>query len=142
MSIMRTSYGRKLLRSALLSAASAWMVWAQPALAAPHWEAISLADQGMFYIDPASIVREGSIRKFHSVLDYKSAQTTSDGKAYWSNETHIQIDCNARLARVVHLTLYSGKMLSGSPVLKEGILREWQAIAPTSAIEKLARRVC
>ena len=110
--------------------------------ATPHWEAITLADQGTFYIDPSSISREGSIRKFHSALDHKTVQTTSDGAAYWSNETHVQVDCNTRQARVVHLTLFSGKMLSGKPVLKEGILREWQPITPTSAMEKLARRVC
>ena len=110
--------------------------------AAPQWEAITLADQGTFYIDPSSITRECAIRKFHSALDLKTVQSTSDGTAYWSNETHVQIDCNTRQARVVHLTLFSGKMLSGKPVLKEGILREWQAITPTSAMEKLARRVC
>lgn len=114
----------------------------QPIEAAPQWEAITLADQGMFYIDQTSIVREGSIRKFQSALDHKTIQTTSDGKSFWSNETHVQVDCNARQARVVHLTLYSGKMLTGKPVLKEGILREWQPITPTSAMEKLARRVC
>ncbi len=114
----------------------------QPVEAAPQWEAITLADQGTFYIDPSSILREGSIRKFHSALDHKTIQSTSDGKPFWSNETHVQIDCNARQARVVHLTLYSGKMLTGKPVLKEGILREWQPITPTSAMEKLARRVC
>ena len=80
----------------------------QPVEAAPQWEAITLADQGTFYIDPSSILREGSIRKFHGALDHKTIQSTSDGK----------------------------------PVLKEGILREWQPITPTSAMEKLARRVC
>ncbi|MFM7569718.1 MAG: surface-adhesin E family protein [Betaproteobacteria bacterium] len=114
----------------------------QPIEAASQWEAITLADQGMFYIDQTSIVREGSIRKFHSALDHKTIQSTSDGKPFWSNETHVQIDCNSRQARVVHLKLYSGRMLTGNPVLKEGILREWQPITPTSAMEKLARRVC
>jgi hypothetical protein len=128
--------------SAPFAAAFTLALAASVAGASPQWEAVSLADQGMFYIDPSTIAREGSIRKFHSALDYKTVQTTSDGKPYWSNETHIQIDCNTRLARVVHLTLYSGKMLSGKPILKEGILREWQPIAASSPIEKLARRVC
>ena len=131
-------------RSTALSVALATLLTlaARSGLASSNWEAVTLADQGMFYIDPATIKREGTIRSFHSALDHKSVQMTTDGKAYWSNETQIQLDCNSRYARVVHLTLFSGKMLSGTVVLKEGILREWQPITPTSAIEKLARRVC
>ena len=145
-SIMRTAAlstrPSKVIAIAVLTFVCVAFVSRQPVDAAPQWEAITLADQGTFYIDPASILREGSIRKFHSALDHKTIQSTSDGKAFWSNETHVQIDCNSRQARVVHLTLYSGKMLTGKPVLKEGILREWQPITPTSAMEKLARRVC
>lgn len=112
------------------------------ALAAPHWEAVTLADQGMFHLDSHSIVKEGHIRKFHSALDYKHSQSTSDGKSYLSSETHVQLDCNTRYARVVHLTLYSGRMLSGTVVLKEGILREWQPVVAASPMEKLANKVC
>lgn len=135
--------GRRSTSTALSLALSLlWVLAAPTALASTNWEPVTLADQGMFYINPATIRREGTIRHFHSALDHKSVQTTSDGKPYWSNETQVQIDCNTRYARVVHLTLFSGKMLSGAVVLKEGILREWQPITPTSAIEKLARRVC
>jgi hypothetical protein len=43
----------------------------------------------------------------------------------------------------MHMTYYSGAMLTGKVVSRQGMLHEWMDIDdPTSAIQRIARRVC
>ena len=110
--------------------------------ASPKWEAVMLNDQGLFYIDPKSITEEDGRKKVWSALDYKKPQSTADGVAYLSVQTQLQVNCNAKMARVMHMTYFSGPMLTGKQVGRQGMLHDWLEIDPTSAIHKIARRVC
>jgi hypothetical protein len=117
-------------------------VLAFPGLAAPKWEVVVLNDQGMFYIDANSIEQEAGRKVLWSAIDYKKTQTTAEGKPYLSAQTQLMINCKAKMARVMHLTHYSGAMLTGKVVSRQGMLHDWMEIDPTSAIQKIARRVC
>lgn len=110
--------------------------------ASTKWEALMLNDQGLFYIDPQSITEEDGRKKVWSALDYKKPQTTGDGKPYLSIHSQIQVNCHLKMARVLHLTYYTGPMLTGKVVSRQGMLHEWLDIDPTSPIQKIARRVC
>ena len=112
------------------------------AKASSKWEALTLSDQGLFYIDPQSITEEDGRKKVWSALDYKKPQTTGDGKAYMSMHSQIQFNCKLKMARVLHLTYYAGPMLTGKVVSQQGMLQEWLDIDPSSPIHKIARRVC
>ena len=117
-------------------------VLAAPGMAAPKWEVIVLNDQGMFYIDANSIEQEAGRKVLWSAIDYKKTHTTAEGKPYLSAQTQLMINCKAKMARVMHLTHYSGAMLTGKVVSRQGMLHDWMDIDPTSAIHKIARRVC
>ena len=117
-------------------------VLAAPGMAAPKWEVIVLNDQGMFYIDANSIEQEAGRKLVWSAIDYKKTQTTAEGKPYLSAQTQLMINCKAKMARVMHLTHYSGAMLTGKVISRQGMLHDWMEIDPTSAIHKIARRVC
>lgn len=54
----------------------------------------------------------------------------------------MEIDCNAKQARVLHLTFFEGPLQSGKPIEREGILHDWIAITPDSPISRLAYKVC
>lgn len=110
--------------------------------ATPKWDAITLNDQGMFFIDASSIKDEGGRKVLWSAVDYKKPQNTADGVAYLSIQSQLQINCKAKSARVMHLTYFSGPMLTGKQVGRQGMLQEWLEIDPSSAIHKIARRVC
>ncbi len=110
--------------------------------AAPNWETVTKSDQGVFAIDASSITREGAVRKFTTMLDYRQTQTTAEGKAYLSTLSQVQLDCAQRVARIVNLSYLSGKAGSGSLVYRETIIRDWMPIVPTSPIEQLAKKVC
>ena len=110
--------------------------------ATPKWDAVTLNDQGMFFIDANSIKDEGGKKILWSAVDYKKPQMTADGVAYVSVQTQLQINCKVKMARVMHMTYFTGPMLTGKQVGRQGMLHEWLEIDPTSAIQKIARRVC
>jgi hypothetical protein len=113
-----------------------------PAWADTRWEPLTLADQGMYYMDPQSIEQQGSNKQLWTVLDYRSAQTTAEGQSYRSMRAQVQINCKARLARLTHMTYYSGGMLNGAVVQRQGMLRDWMEIEADSPMARIARRVC
>jgi hypothetical protein len=114
----------------------------RPAWSDTRWEPLTLADQGMYYMDPQSIEQQGLNKQLWTVLDYRSAQTTSEGQSYRSMRAQVQINCKARLARLTHMSYYSGGMLSGSVVQRQGMLRDWNEIEADSPMARIARRVC
>ena len=77
-----------------------------------------------------------------SAIYYKKTQTTAQGQPYLSAQTQLMVNCEAKMARVMHLTHYSGAMLTGKVVSRQGMLHDWMDIDPTSAIQRIARRVC
>jgi hypothetical protein len=117
-------------------------VLAFPGLAAPKWEVVVLNDQGMFYIDANSVTQEAGRKVLWSAIDYKKPQMTAQGQSYLSAQTQLMVNCEAKMARVMHLTHYSGAMLTGKVVSRQGMLHDWMDIDPTSAIQRIARRVC
>ena len=117
-------------------------VLAFPGLAAPKWEVVVLNDQGMFYIDANSVTQEAGRKVLWSAIDYKKTQMTAQGQPYLSAQTQLMVNCEAKMARVMHLTHYSGAMLTGKVVSRQGMLHDWMDIDPTSAIQRIARRVC
>ena len=133
MNCFKTSRGMLIALSSVL---------AFPGMAAPKWEVIVLNDQGMFYIDANSVTQEVGRKVLWSAIDYKKTQMTAQGQPYQSAQTQLMVNCEAKMARVMHLTHYSGAMLTGKVVSRQGMLHDWMDIDPTSAIHKIARRVC
>ena len=129
----------KISRLALIALSS---VLAVPGMSAPKWEVVVLNDQGMFYIDANSVTQEAGRKVLWSAIDYKKTQMTAQGQPYLSAQTQLMVNCEAKMARVMHLTHYNGAMLTGKVVSRQGMLHDWMEIDPTSAIQRIARRVC
>jgi hypothetical protein len=111
-------------------------------VAAERWEAVLLSEQGMYYLDSQSISTQGSTKVLWTVLDYRSVQEGAEGANYRSMRAQVQINCKARLARLTHMSYYSGGMLGGSVVQRQGMLRDWNEIEADSPMARIARRVC
>jgi hypothetical protein len=110
--------------------------------ASPKWEPIMNNQDGLFFIDTQSITTEDGLKKVWSALDYKKPQTTSNGKTYMSLQSQVQVNCKRKMARVFHMTYYSGAMMTGDTVYRQGMLHEWMDIDPSSPIYKIARKIC
>ncbi len=120
-----------------------WLMTAlQPALAAQRWDAVLLADQGMYYMDPTSVEQQAGLKVLWTLLDYRNPQTTSDGQSYRSMRAQVQVNCKANMARFIHISYYSGGMLNGKLVQQQGMLRDWHEIEVDSPIARIARRAC
>jgi hypothetical protein len=107
-----------------------------------RWETMGLYPVGVFYIDSASVIREGGYRKLQSMLDYRETQSSSQGKAFLSTRSQLHMDCKKELVRTLHLTMFAGQMLSGAVVDSEGILQEWQLIPADTPMRRIWHRVC
>lgn len=106
------------------------------------WEPVAQDEQGLFYVDPKSVTQEEGHKTVWSALDYKKPQSTAQGSVYRSARSQIRINCAPKKAMIMHLTYYSGPMLTGQIVNRQGMLHEWVVIDPSSPIHKIARRVC
>jgi hypothetical protein len=109
---------------------------------APRWEQVVSSGPGHYYIDPASITKDGERRTFDSALDYRHPKTSAAGKAYQSVATQFQVNCRMKMARIVHMTYYSGPMLAGSVVERQGMLHEWMEVDASSPVHRLMRYAC
>jgi hypothetical protein len=109
---------------------------------APRWDQIVTTGQGYYYIDPASITKDGDRRTFDSALDYRHPKTSATGKTYQSVATQLQVNCRMKMARIVHMTYYSGSMLAGNVVERQGMLQEWMEVDASSPIHRLVRYAC
>lgn len=118
------------------------MGWSPMLAQAVSWELVAQAPQGFYYIDPSSVALDGERKLAWTVLDYREEQRLRDGSRYRSTHAQVQFNCKARLARLVHLTYFSGPMISGKVVLRQGMLQDWFEIEPGSPVQRLAYRVC
>ena len=109
---------------------------------APRWEQVVSSGPGHYYIDPASITKDGERRTFDSALDYRHPQTSAAGKTYQSVATQFQVNCRMKMARIIHMTYYSGPMLAGTVVERQGMLKDWMEVDASSPVHRLIRYAC
>jgi len=107
-----------------------------------RWENLGLHTAGIYYIDTASVVREGETRRLMSLLDYRSTQSSNEGKKYLSIRTQLHIDCKTQTVRTLHLALFAGPMASGALVQSGGMLHEWMPVLPNTPMHQIMYKVC
>ena len=93
-------------------------------------------------VDVKSIERKGDVRRFKSMRDYKSEQSTYDGKAYRSTLAWIEMDCRSNEAIVLEISYYTGRQLSGSLAYREADFHMPSPIDQRSPIQRYAQRLC
>jgi hypothetical protein len=131
--------------SGLLASGTRWLTVCLLVLCAPahaRWENVGLYTAGIYYVDTASVVREGETRKVLSLLDYRNTQTSNEGKKYLSIRTQLHIDCRMESVRTLHLALFAGPMASGALVESGGMLHEWMPAPPNTPMHQIMHKVC
>ena len=109
---------------------------------AADWAALGLFDQGTFYIDRDTIVREGETRKVWTMLDYRQPKSNSHGLPYRSTRSLVQIQCKTQQVKTLSLAFFKGTRGSGDVLSSEGVIQDWQPIPPNSVLAKMAWTVC
>jgi hypothetical protein len=109
---------------------------------AADWVALGLADIGTYGIDRASIEKQGPVRRVWTMLDYRDAQKTAQGKIYLSSRALMEMECAKKQVRTRSMALYTGHNLGGDALTSEGIFDQWQAVPPNSPITTMFKVVC
>lgn len=107
-----------------------------------RWDPVLTDEQGSYYLDSASLQKKSDVRTFWSLRDYKTMQSTYDGKAYQSALLKIELDCGSQEATVLEITYFTGKMLGGDKVLRESNFHNTQPVQGSSPISRFAQRLC
>ena len=115
----------------MMLAGSAWAEWVL---------VTKSEERGVFfYIDPASIRKEGNLRKFWQLADFKELNKSID-KSFRSK---FELDCKEEIFRVSSITTFSESMLKGNITNSFNYPNsEWESIAPGTMDADTMKYVC
>ena len=131
----------KSLKQVVMLIATA-LAFGLPNAAHAEWQRVTTTDSGIIYVDDGTIKRNGPIRSFWSLLDYRTPQKAQRGAYFVSTRTHMEMDCRKELVHILQFSMHSGPMLTGEIVDSQGVMREWQTIPPDTPLVALFKFVC
>lgn len=107
--------------------------------AGAEWVVYRENDEMVFYYDPATIRKDGNLRRVWGLQDLK--QRNKDG--YLSLRALTEFDCENERARTLSSSVHSGAMAGGKVLYTETTKTpQWNYIPPGTVAEVLFRRVC
>ena len=116
----------------LLSLSVTGSAWAE-------WEEISVTDTATFYIDPATIRKDGNFRKVWGIANFKTRE--KDGTM--SSRSRDEFDCKNERNRKHAFSKHSESMAKGTPTYSySGEPSDWRDTPPGSAIDFVMKFVC
>ncbi len=107
-----------------------------PAWAA--WEKAASSEKGIFYIDPATIRKNGDLHEVWQVEDFKTKR--ADGAM--SVRTLREFDCKGERVRVLANSEHSGTMATGKTLVSKNNAGNWSHIPPSTVIAIISKTVC
>ncbi|HTN28193.1 MAG TPA: surface-adhesin E family protein [Burkholderiales bacterium] len=93
------------------------------------WVKVGGRGSDAYYIDPATIQKEGNIRKAQTLTDLKVRGRHGE----LSRRSLDEYDCNARRRRVLSLTEHSGQMGDGNVLVSDQVGGKWYHVQPDTA---------
>ena len=128
---MQTSVIKKtLLLALMLVTGSAWA----------EWISVGSSDTVATYIDPATIRKDGNLRKVWTIQDLKQRSPRGD----MSRRARNEYDCKSERYRVLALSTHSEPMTSGNTLTNYDLENSaaWLQIPPGSPSEIVLKIVC
>ncbi len=102
------------------------------------WVKMGDTDEGSFYIDPASVLRDGHVRQVWELTDLK--QRDEGGEL--SRRTRVQYDCQRGSTQVLSISTHWEPMAAGKALLsiaREGL---WKEVPPETPYAKAFHLLC
>ncbi len=106
--------------------------------AAASWITFMKSDISIVYIDPASVRKEGHLRKALVLMNL----THKDAEGVRSKRGQSEIDCQKERMRVHDLSGFSGAMATGEAVYAFKGASEWIPIPPQTSLWNTIRLIC
>lgn len=107
-----------------------------PAWAA--WEKTASNDKGTFYVDPATIRKNGDLREVWQMEDFKAKRP--DGAM--SARTLREFDCKGEQVRVLASSEHAGEKATGKTLKSKNETSKWGHIPPNTVIAAISKTVC
>lgn len=104
-----------------------------------EWKVVDETEKAFFYIDPATIRKEGNLRKVWEITDLKTRETD----VAMSKRARTEYDCKNERWRLLALSTYSESMVKGKELFNmRGGPTDWSDIPPRTAVETTLKIVC
>ena len=112
------------------------VVVAAPARA--EWVKAGEAGIATYYIDSATIRKEGDFRKVLQMHDFEEIQKGGE----MSRQGLMEYDCKAARYRLLEFTEYSEPMLGGKKLKSSDYQGRWAAVPPDTVNADILKSVC
>ena len=102
------------------------------------WAKMGDTDEGSFYIDTASVLRDGHVRQVWELTDLKQR----DEGGEMSRRTRVQYDCKRGRTQVLSISTHWEPMAAGATLLsvaREGL---WKEVPPETAYAAAFKLLC
>lgn len=105
-----------------------------------EWVEVASTDSTTFYIDPATIRKDGNMRKVWVMQDFKQRQKGGE----MSTRARVEYDCKGERYRLLSLSVHPEPMTGGETIASYGEDPRgvWQEIPPGTGGEALLKIVC
>jgi hypothetical protein len=117
-----------LLLASLLVTSSAWAEWVR----------LGGSGDSTIYVDPASIRRDGDMRKAWDIVDLQTRSKSGAMSFRGMNE----YDCKNERRRALAVSAHSGSMASGDTLTSISDIGDWKEIPPNTANAAILKAVC
>lgn len=123
---------KKLLTTLLVSLVLSGSAWAE-------WVKVANNDFADYYIDPATIRKDGNLRKVWQIQNLK--QRDKEGGRL-SSRSRWEFDCKQERSRPLSFSTHSEAMASGTTLMSHSASDQWDDIPPESISEAVLKIVC
>ncbi len=113
----------------MMLAGSAWAKWVE----------YEETDKSTHYFDPATIRKEGNMRRVWAIQDLRKPDKVG---GEMSVRVRNEYDCKNERSRTLGLSTHSEPMAGGTVLELGGEKQNWRAIAPESVNETIFNLVC
>lgn len=103
-----------------------------------EWVKVSESDAAFFYIDLATIRRNGDFRRVWEMRDMKKI----DKDGVMSVRALMEYDCNEERSRILSISEHSEPTLGGKVLLSSDDPSTWRYVAPGTVFESTLKVVC
>lgn len=107
-----------------------------------EWTSVGRFDRGEFFIDRSTLRIKGDQREVWSVMNYRNPAMDQKGQIFRSTRSLLQLHCEARQARAIHMAFFTGAMLGGKQIGEMGSLPGWDKVLPDSPMQHIFDLVC
>ena len=106
------------------------------------WSSVARHNNGEFFIDRSTIKVKGAQREVWSMMNYSNPQVGHSGQVYRSTKSLLQVECETRYARAIHMSFITDLKLRGTEFGKMGSLPPWEKVPQDSAMREILDLVC